>query len=65
MLVGQTSPLCLLRRRLPHKGGDWARRLLTSPLVGEEPRPCAAEGGSLSAALIKASEAETHHAPAL
>jgi hypothetical protein len=46
MLVQQTSPLWQLRCRLPHKGGDWARRL-TSPLVGEGPRSCAAEGGSL------------------
>ena len=40
-----TSPLWQLRCRLPHKGGDSPHP--TSPLVGEKPRCCAAEGGSL------------------
>ena len=55
------SPLCLLRRRLPHKGGDWLRHP-TSPLVGEGPRSCAAEGGSQKITL---QFARPHHAPAL
>ena len=63
-LVSQTSPLWLLRSRLPHKGGDWAPRL-TSPLVGEGPRFCAAEGGSQFGIEVTDSIAEPHHAPSL
>lgn len=33
--MGQTSPLCSLRERLPHKGGDWVRKV--SSLVAKPP----------------------------
>jgi hypothetical protein len=80
-IVLQASPLRLLRKLLPHKGGGFRAApfslhhqlkgkvrkagLPTSPLVGEVPRSCAAEGGSLSRAFMKASEVEATHAPAL
>ena len=44
MDISAQTPLCRLRRRLPHEGGDWPRRMKISPLVGETPAQ-QAEGG--------------------